>query len=122
MWPFLILLASLVYPWSAATEMYGPEYQECSANSTVEIVNCVSVRTKNWEDRLTVEYETALARVDQAHREPLRSAQRLWLEYREANCRFYYSREGSIRQIESAECLRWMTEARVLKLQQMRQN
>ena len=48
--------------------------------------------------------------------EPLKAAERLWLQYRAANCNFYGSAEGSIRELEGAECMRAMTEDRAKEL------
>lgn len=102
----------------AAAEGYGAEYQACSGGSTAEIVDCLDARTRSWDSALNAAYKRAMAQVVPAQREPLRAAQRLWVAYRDANCRFYGLGEGSIRQIEAAECLRFMTEARARELQQ----
>ena len=101
----------------AAAEMYGSEYQSCSQGGTVAIVQCVGAQTRAWDAKLNAAYKAAMGRIDPAQREPLRAAQRLWIQYRDANCKFYGSREGSIRQIEGAECLRSMTEERALELE-----
>lgn len=106
---------------SPSAEMYGAEYEACASRSTVEIVDCISARTKSWDGALNAAYKSAMAGADPAQREPLRAAQRLWIQYRDANCRFYRSGEGSIRQVEAAECLRSMTEARARELQQTAQ-
>jgi uncharacterized protein YecT (DUF1311 family) len=57
------------------------------------------------------------ARIDPAQRHPLLTAQRLWVQYRDANCTFYGAQEGTIRQVQAAECMRSMTEDRARELE-----
>jgi len=47
----------------------------------------------------------------------LRAAQRLWIQYRDANCGFYALGEGTISRVEAAECMRSMIEARARELE-----
>jgi uncharacterized protein YecT (DUF1311 family) len=44
-------------------------------------------------------------------------AQRLWVQYRDANCAFYGVEDGSIRQVQAAEFIRSMTEDRAHELE-----
>jgi uncharacterized protein YecT (DUF1311 family) len=46
------------------------------------------------------------------------AAQRLWVQYRDANCGFYGVQDGSIRQVQAAECIRSMTEDRAHELEE----
>jgi uncharacterized protein YecT (DUF1311 family) len=80
-------------------------------------VDCVDAKAKSWDRRLNAAYAALQKRVEAGQRDPLRAAQRLWVQYRDANCRFYGSQDGSIRQVQAAECLRAMTEARSLELE-----
>jgi uncharacterized protein YecT (DUF1311 family) len=48
----------------------------------------------------------------------LKTAQRLWIQYRNANCDFYGDEQGAIREVEGAECLSRMTQDRAIELQQ----
>jgi uncharacterized protein YecT (DUF1311 family) len=45
------------------------------------------------------------------------AAQRLWVQYRDANCGFYGTPDGSIRKVQGAECIRSMTEDRARELE-----
>ncbi len=114
-----LILATLAVSTGAPAQMYGNDFESCSQSSTVEIVACLQRRAQAWDARLNQAYKEAMARVDAPQREPLRAAQRLWIQYRDANCRAYGSREGSIRQIEAAECVRAMTQARAEELAEM---
>lgn len=102
---------------SAAAQMYGPDYQQCNQRTTVDIVNCVKASTQTWDRRLNTAYQALMQRSDPGQKEPLKAAQRLWIQYRDGNCRFYASGEGSISQVEGAECLRAMTQQRTCELE-----
>jgi uncharacterized protein YecT (DUF1311 family) len=102
----------------ASAEMFGPDYKPCGDQpNTIAIVDCLDARTKVWDRRLNDAYASLGQRIDAAQREPLKAAQRLWIQYRDANCRFYGSQDGSIRQIEAAECVRAMTRDRTLEME-----
>jgi uncharacterized protein YecT (DUF1311 family) len=66
---------------------------------------------------LNAAYKALQARIDTAQRQPLLTEQRLWVQYRDANCGFYGAQEGCIRQVQAAECMRSMTEDRSRELE-----
>lgn len=102
----------------AAAAMFGTDSQPCGDKlNTVAIVDCVQAKTKTWDRRLKAAFQDLKRRIDAGQREPLTAAQRLWVRFRDANCRFYGSQEGSIRQIQAAECVRAMTRQRALELE-----
>ena len=98
-------------------DWYGAEYQECSGGNTLEIVECVKEHEQAWDRRLNEAYQTLMNELPNKRRSTLRDAQRLWIKYRDANCDFYFSREGSIRSIEAAECVRVMTAQRAMEFE-----
>ena len=113
------LFSSLLLGAPAAAAMFGPDYAPCGERtSTLEIVQCVSGKTRVWDDRLNAAFRALGNRIDPGQRTPLLAAQRLWLQYRDANCRFYAAQDGTIAQIQAAECLRAMTEDRARELEQ----
>lgn len=102
-----------------ATDMFGEGYRPCGdRSSTPEIVACVDAKTREWDRRLNRAYSALLDAAGAARREPLRKAQRLWLQFRDANCGFYATAEGSISRVEGAECVRAMTQDRALEFEQ----
>ena len=112
--PVFALLTAL----PAHAEMFGPDYKPCGDQpNTLAIVDCVDAKTKTWDQRLNAAYKALTQRISAGQREPLKAAQRLWIQYRNANCHFYGSQEGSIREIQAAECLRAMTQDRALELE-----
>lgn len=85
--------------------------------STMEISECVMEDAKVWDKRLNTAYQALLPFVDPEQREPLRKAQRLWIQYRDANCAFYAAHEGTISRILVADCMWTMTRDRTLELE-----
>jgi uncharacterized protein YecT (DUF1311 family) len=49
----------------------------------------------------------------------LRAAQRAWMQFRDANCRYYGSGEGTITRLQFAECMRSTTARRALELEEL---
>jgi uncharacterized protein YecT (DUF1311 family) len=84
----------------------------CDGVSTPEIVNCVMAKTAQWDKRLNAAYQKALKEDEPKRQEQLRTAQQLWVQFRDANCLYFDMGEGTIARIDAAECMRNMTEAR----------
>ena len=110
-----LLLVVLAAPASA--QMYGPEYTKCSNGSTVSIVDCVGALTKTWDRRLNASYQALMKRSEPSQQEPLKAAQRVWIQYRDANCRFYGMGAGTIAQVDAAECVHAMTQQRTCEIE-----
>jgi uncharacterized protein YecT (DUF1311 family) len=102
----MIALASLAY----AGDQGEPE-PSCDGN-TFQMVECLKARTAQWDKRMTIAYQQALKDAGEKQREQLRAAQRLWIQYRDANCLYYGLGEGTIARIDAGECMRNMTKAR----------
>lgn len=112
---FMSLAVARAEPSSAR---FGDEYKRCSQGSTMEIVECIDELYRRWDVRLNGAYKKLMARIPNAKvREALRKAQRLWIQYRQANCEWYAMGEGSISRIEASECMRSMTAERALELE-----
>jgi uncharacterized protein YecT (DUF1311 family) len=115
----MVALLIMAAPARAQTEPEMPA--ECDGN-TSEIVDCVTRQAKVWDRRLNEAYQKKLQAVQGSQREQLRAAQRLWVQYRDANCHYYALGEGTISRVEAAECMRSMTETRTLELEETRGN
>jgi uncharacterized protein YecT (DUF1311 family) len=94
----------------------GDPAAECDG-STYEMVECLKAKTAYWDKRMTIAYQLMLKAGEPKQREQLRVAQRLWIQYRDANCLYYGLGEGTIARIEAGECMRSMTEARAKELE-----
>jgi uncharacterized protein YecT (DUF1311 family) len=102
----MMALASIAY----AGDQGEPE-PSCDGN-TFQMVECLKARTAQWDKRMTTAYQQALKEAGSKQHEQLRAAQRLWIQYRDANCLYYGLGEGTIARIDAGECLRNMTKAR----------
>jgi uncharacterized protein YecT (DUF1311 family) len=115
---FVIPALALMTALPAEAEMVGPGFQPCGEKtSTLAIVGCVQARTNVADQRLNAAYKALQARIEPAQRQPLLLGQGLWVQYRDANCGFYGTHDGSIRQVQGAECMRSMTEDRARELE-----
>ncbi len=106
-----ILFVLGLYP-AFAQDQSDPE-QSCEGNSTPEIVDCLKAQTAQWDKRLNAAYQQALKDAEGKQREQLRAAQRLWVQYRDANCLYYALAEGTIVRVEAGYCMLELTKARV---------
>jgi uncharacterized protein YecT (DUF1311 family) len=113
----IVALAAILAPVSCAfAGDQGDPGQTCDG-STYEMVDCLKAKTAQWDKRMTVAYQQAMKAAGQQQREQLRAAQRLWIQYRDANCLYYDMGEGTIARIDAGECMRSMTEARARELE-----
>jgi len=100
---------------ASAGDQGDPE-QSCDGN-TFQMVECLKAKTAQWDKRMTIAYQQAMQDAGEKQREQLRSAQRLWIQYRDANCLYYGMGEGTIARIDAGECMRNMTKARAEELE-----
>jgi uncharacterized protein YecT (DUF1311 family) len=85
--------------------------------STYEMVECLKGKTAAWDKRMTIAYQRMLKAGEVKQRDQLRVAQRLWIQYRDANCLYYGLGEGTIARIDAGECMLRMTKDRALELE-----
>jgi uncharacterized protein YecT (DUF1311 family) len=115
-----LLLSFQVTAFLLAPEAFagaqGDPAQKCDG-STAEMVECLNAQTATWDKRMTVAYEKAMKEASARQHDQLRAAQRLWIQYRDANCLYYGLGEGTIARIDAGECVRSMTEARARELE-----
>ena len=113
-----IALLTAITPFAAA-QNDSPAYSQCmqTAETTLDMSNCQGAELKREDARLNSAYKKAKAGLDPAQQAKLLDAQRLWIKYRDANCKVYYSLTGgTIDQINGASCLLKMTKARADEL------
>src|SRR5258708_2502883 len=107
--------------WSKAEEVdissYQSEPEQSCDGNTCQMVECLKARTAQWDKRMTIAYQQALKDAGEKQREQLRAAQRLWIQYRDANCLYYGLGEGTIARIDAGECMRNMTKTRAEELE-----
>lgn len=105
-----------VLPATVRAGDQGDPEQTCDG-STFQMVECIKAKTAQWDKRMTIAYQQAMTNAGQQQRDQLRAAQRLWIQYRDANCLYYGMGEGTIARIDAGECMRNMTETRARELE-----
>ncbi|WFU83486.1 lysozyme inhibitor LprI family protein [Bradyrhizobium sp. CIAT3101] len=111
-------LCALVSTVLASAAQAGDQGDPRSCDgSTAEMVECLKAQTAQWDKRMTIAYQQAMKNAADAQRDQLRAAQRLWIQYRDANCLYYGMGEGTIARVDAGECLRRMTEVRARELE-----
>jgi uncharacterized protein YecT (DUF1311 family) len=118
-----VLIASAVTRSAVAAKYWTPDTNNCNQQqTTIDIAVCLEGRTKIWDARLNEAYKALMAMLDSetdtVQIADLKKAQRLWIQYRNANCAYYDDGPGTIREIEGAGCLLRMTQDRAIELQQ----
>ena len=102
-------------PIADAGDQRDPE-ASCDGN-TFQMVERRKAKTAQWDKRMTIAYQQALKDAAPAQHDQLRAAQRLWIQYRDANCLYYGLGEGTIARLDAGECMRSMTETRAKELE-----
>jgi uncharacterized protein YecT (DUF1311 family) len=107
----ICLLASIAHAGDQ-----GDPAQSCEGNTHL-MVECLQTKTAEWDKRMGIAYQQALKDASPQQHDQLRAAQRLWIQYRDANCLYYRLGEGTIAWLDAGECMRSMTEARARELE-----
>jgi uncharacterized protein YecT (DUF1311 family) len=81
------------------------------------MVECLAAKAAEWDKRLNAAYQKVLKLTAGKQREQLRAAQRLWVQYRDANCLYWALGEGTIARLESADCTFRLTKERAEELE-----
>jgi uncharacterized protein YecT (DUF1311 family) len=114
----IVLMAAAVLIGAAAFAFAGDQGEPDQAcdGGTYQMVDCLGAQRESWDKKMTAAYRELLKYSDGKQREQLRAVQRLWIQYRDANCLYYRLGEGSIALVEATECMRDMTRARAKEL------
>ena len=116
---WIVSIAAAVLIGAAAFTYAGDQGDpdESCDGSTYEIVECLRAKTAQWDNRMTTAYQRMLNAGEPKQREQLRVAQRLWIQYRDANCPYYGLGEGTIARVEAGDCMLRMTQSRAIELE-----
>jgi uncharacterized protein YecT (DUF1311 family) len=102
---------------SVSAEEQAEPNKGCNG-STYEIVECQKAKLAVLDTRLNAAYQQALRDAQSPkQRDQLRAAQRLWVQYRDANCEYYELGEGTIARIEGGVCMLDLTRTRAQELE-----
>ncbi|MDR6993228.1 lysozyme inhibitor LprI family protein [Luteimonas sp. 3794] len=124
MFPLLVLAFATAHAAPAAAEDGSAGFMRCmdaAEGVTVDMLNCIDAEIVLQDARLNSEYRQTLAALTQGQQARLRTAQRLWVQYRDANCRFLADPEGgTLATVMSVDCRRQMTTERASELARLR--
>lgn len=119
---FCVFLALTAAAQSSADDEYSARYSKCmdaSGGVTVNMLNCIADEMVVQDARLNTAYSDARSELSEERREALLAAQRLWINYRDANCNFYATAGGTLAQVVSNECFLRETTQRATELENM---
>ena len=117
----LLVALSALTGSALAAETWKPDRNTCNQEAnTLAIVDCYQKRIDVWDRRLNDAYGQLMVEFKKNAPErvtPLRTAQLAWIKYRDANCAFYYSEDGTIKQIDTITIKLQMTQDRAIEMQ-----
>jgi uncharacterized protein YecT (DUF1311 family) len=114
-----IAVACMVALWAQPLQAEPNTEENCEdRKSTADIVECLAIQTAVWERRLNAAYQKLIDDLPARRRDRLRSAQRLWLQFRDANCAYFASHAGTIARVHAGQCALRVTSARAIELEE----
>ena len=118
-----ILGCGVSVPIWASPALYGESYSQCMDQSegvTSRMIACIDTEYQRQDQRLNQHYQQVMSSLSSTQKSQLRTVQRKWLTYRDANCQFYADPDGgSLARVEANACLLRMTAKRAEELAQM---
>jgi uncharacterized protein YecT (DUF1311 family) len=114
----------LASPVAAAGEpVLSKQYAACMDRSGANdwaMRDCIADETGRQDARLNKAYRALLAQTRAERKGALQTAQRLWVQFRDANCGFYYDPEGgTLDRLAANACVMNMTAERADELQKL---
>jgi uncharacterized protein YecT (DUF1311 family) len=116
----LVLVACLL-PIVAASSSQKREKQPCKdAQTQFEMNQCARKEHEAADAELNKVYSRFAAKLDEEQRAQLKTAELIWIKYRDTNCDFEGSfyKGGTMRPMVQAYCLARMTNERTAELKQ----
>ena len=108
---------------TAADREMSSEYTACFDKSngvTAEMINCILAETARQDAQLNDNYKKLMAKLSPLRKQALVEAERAWIQFRDANCRFYDDPDGgTIARVSANECILNATADRAKELQQL---
>jgi uncharacterized protein YecT (DUF1311 family) len=115
----LVIAVACMALWAQPLQAEANAEENCDdRKSTADIVECLATQTAVWERRLNAAYQKLINDLPSRRRDRLRTAQRLWLQFRDANCAYFASRAGTIARVDVGQCALRLTAARAIELEE----
>ena len=101
--------------------LLSPQYNACMdrfSNNNNDMVRCITGETKRQDARLNEAYKVAMALQSPERKKQLQAAQRLWIQFRDANCGFYNDPDGgTLARLAANDCVMTSTAQRAKELE-----
>lgn len=120
---FAVAVCLAIASSASADELYTGRYGSCmnaSGGVTVNMMNCISEEIRAQDARLNGAYQKLRSEISEERRQELLAAQRLWIQYRDANCQFYATAGGTLAMVAAKECVLRETAGRAHELENLR--
>lgn len=118
-----VFLACFGFPVHAADNLYSQSYNSCmdkSGGVTADMRDCMGQEYKRQDARLNKAYRNLASQLSAGRKAQLLAAQRLWIQYRDANCKFYLDSDGGTMALINADsCGLDMTARRAKELESL---
>ena len=105
----------------AAGEAFTARYSACVERSngvTADMLDCIAAELATQDARLNAAYRTLTSQLGPERKQQLVATQRLWIQYRDANCGFYADPDGgTLATLSSNQCMLDETTRRAAELE-----
>jgi uncharacterized protein YecT (DUF1311 family) len=96
-------------------------YATCMDKSdgvTMGMIECITAEHQRQDGRLNKIYKAVMAELPPPRKKQLQTAQRAWLNYRDANCAFYDDPDGgTLARVNANDCMMTTTAERARELE-----
>ena len=117
----VLALAPLAASAQSDETLLSKQYSACMdrfSSSTADMVGCMTAETKRQDTRLNAAYQAAMALQTPERKKQLQQVQRLWIQYRDANCGFYMDPQGgTLARLSANDCVMTSTAQRAKELE-----
>lgn len=112
--------AGSALPALAQAPGLSPQYAACmdkAGGVTLPMLECMGAEHGRQDRRLNAAFQALMFELTPARKKQLQAAQRLWIQYRDANCSYYDDPDGgSLARIAANTCRLQMTSQRAQEL------
>ena len=101
----LCLILSSVAQADVAYSGHHATCMEEAGGVTMKMIECIGAEYEAQDARLNGAYQALRNGLPTERRQSLLEAQRLWIDYRDANCRFYATAGGTLARVAANQCM-----------------
>lgn len=116
--------ASSCLPALAQDTALSPQYAACmdkAGGVTLPMLECMGAEHGRQDRRLNAAFQALMFDLIPERKKQLQAAQRLWIQFRDANCSFYHDPDGgSLARVSANLCRLRMTSLRAQELVDLR--